>query len=176
VPPVRDGVPDAEVETQEQAEEDPAVAGVERAPVVVGAERAGGGGGEEARDIVAVLVSEIAEETEHGGRAVELRESSAEAAVGDDAAPGLADEGGAEEARGIRRRGRRRTSSTSSSSSTMLLGACFAGARCGGAGERAERGFWSAGKAKEERASERRKGQCGIVGWLGALLPQRASR
>lgn len=104
VPPIRDGVPDAEVETQEQAEEDPAVAGVERAPVVVGAERAGGGGGEEARDIVAVLVSEIAEETEHGGRAVELRESSAEAAVGDDAAPGLADDGGADEARGIRRR------------------------------------------------------------------------
>ena len=104
MPPVRDGVPDAEVETQEQAAEDPAVAGVERAPVVVGAERAGGGGGEEARDIVAVLVSEIAEDTEHGGRAVELRESSAEAAVGDDAAPGLADEGGAEEARGIRRR------------------------------------------------------------------------
>jgi hypothetical protein len=43
----------------------------------------------------------VVEESEDGGRAVELTESEAEAGGGDDAAPALADERGAEEARGV---------------------------------------------------------------------------
>ena len=47
-----------------------------------------------------MLVNEIAEEAEHGGQAVELTESAAEAAPGDAAAPALADEGGRRRGRG----------------------------------------------------------------------------
>ena len=45
-----------------------------------------------------------AEQTEHGRRAVELAEPAPEVGVGDEAAPELADEGGADEGRGVVRR------------------------------------------------------------------------
>ena len=82
------------------AEEDAAVASVDRVPAaVVGVGRAEGAGGDEAGHVDAV-----AQEAEHGGRAVELAEPAAEAGPGDEAAPGLADEGGVEEVGGLRRR------------------------------------------------------------------------
>lgn len=76
------------------------MAGVDDLPVTaVGKERAGGGGpGEAGANPV------VREEAEHGGRAVELPEPAAEAKGGDDAAPALADERGADEARWIIRR------------------------------------------------------------------------
>lgn len=48
--------------------------------------------------------SESAEEAEHGRRPVELPESAAEIGAGDEAEPGPADVGGAEEARRVVRR------------------------------------------------------------------------
>lgn len=111
----RHGIPDDEVIVQEivvvpdhTSEEDAAVASVDRAAVVVveGTVAAEGGGGDEAEgvpiNVVGKLLSEVAEEGQHGGPAVELAESAAEAAAGDEAAPGLPDEGGAHEARGRR--------------------------------------------------------------------------
>jgi len=64
------------------------------------------GGGRCAHEAAAVAVAVVvAEESQHGGRAaVELAESALEAGAGDEAAPRLADERGAEEARGLLRR------------------------------------------------------------------------
>lgn len=53
-----------------------------------------GGGGEVGNAVVVTAV----EEAEHGGCPVELVEAAAESGGGDGATPGLADEGGAEEA------------------------------------------------------------------------------
>lgn len=76
-------------------EEGAAVATVERPPgaAVRGGEGEGrGGGGDEAGD---GIVGPVVEEAEHGGFPMELVEAAAEAVVGDGAAPGLADDGGA---------------------------------------------------------------------------------
>ena len=82
------------------------MAGVEVA--VLGAAREEGGGGDEAggvvEAVVLVAVSEVGEETEHGGRAVALAEPAAEVWGGDDAAPAPAHGRGAEEAHGVVRR------------------------------------------------------------------------
>ena len=55
-----------------------------------------GGGGDEARS-----PSVGAEEPQHRGRAVELPKPAAEAGVGDETGPALADEGGAHEEMGL---------------------------------------------------------------------------
>ena len=91
---VHDGIPDHEdvlLLRNIPSNEDTTVAGVQRAPVkAAGKRRAEGGCGHEAG---------VAEESQHWGRVVELAEPAAEAGAGDEAAPWLADEGGAEEAR-----------------------------------------------------------------------------
>ncbi|KAF8711541.1 hypothetical protein HU200_028985 [Digitaria exilis] len=69
-------------------EEDAAVARVNGAPAATELETK--------REFFAV--SDDAEENQHGGRAVELAEPAAEARAGDEAAPGPADERGAEKA------------------------------------------------------------------------------
>lgn len=109
---VREGIPDDEHivlglgPPGRVAEEDAAVAGVEREQAaLVGADRAEGASRDEAADgKLAGLFLEVDDEAEHGARAVELAVPAAEAAVGDEAAPGLAGEGGAEEARRVVRR------------------------------------------------------------------------
>ena len=111
-PLVRHGFPHHEPGTGttprfDAAEKDAAVASVEHQPPAVlgGGRRAEGGGGDEAGHVAARSpLGGIGEEAEHRGRAVELAEPAAEAGSGDEAAPGLADERGADEARGIGRR------------------------------------------------------------------------
>jgi hypothetical protein len=104
-PLVRDWVPDNEGIVQwthppirePSEEEDAAVAGVNHGAVAVGsAGRVEGTGRDESGGL-----GTIVHEAKHGGRAVEFFESAAEAGVGDDAAPALADEGGAEKALGV---------------------------------------------------------------------------
>jgi len=73
------------------------VAGVQSAEIA-GVGRAERGGGDE------LGIHEVAEESEHRCRAVEFPESAAEAGIGDDAVPGLADEGGVDEDLGLGRR------------------------------------------------------------------------
>jgi hypothetical protein len=58
--------------------------------------RAEGGGRHEVGAVLALV-----DVSEHGGRGVELAEPAAEAGAGDEAAPALADERGADEARGV---------------------------------------------------------------------------
>jgi hypothetical protein len=110
---VRDGVPHDELrlyggrDRQKIVRQHAAVAGVEHAPGTAdGVGRAEGGGRHEVGAAWAPV-----EEGQHWGCGVELAKPAAEAGAGDEAAPGLADEGSADEARGRRRR----TSSTSSS-------------------------------------------------------------
>jgi hypothetical protein len=83
-------------------EEGAAVAAVEGPPGadVRGGEGEGrGGGGDEAGCVFGVgLVAPLVEDTENRGCPMELMEAAAEAGVGDGAAPGLADDGGAEDA------------------------------------------------------------------------------
>lgn len=80
------------------------MARVQRAPAGCGGMQRGGGRCAHEAAAVAVAVV-VAEESQHGGRAaVELAESALEAGAGDEAAPRLADERGAEEARGLLRR------------------------------------------------------------------------
>ena len=82
------------------------MAGVERAEVVeVRVRRAEGGRGEETgRDGVLRVFRDFAEEPQHGRRAVGLAEPAPEPGAADEAEPGLADEGGADEERGLERR------------------------------------------------------------------------
>ena len=99
---VRDGVPDKEVTRRQHqevvppgqtAEEDATVAGVDRAPIAAhGVGEWDGGGRNEGGYRMAG-----AEDAQHRGRAVELAEPAAEGGVRDEAAPALADEGGANE-------------------------------------------------------------------------------
>jgi hypothetical protein len=78
-------------------EEDTAVAGIQRAPVAtLGMMRAERGRGREVRH---ADEASVAEHPQHRWGAVELAEAAAEAGAGDEAAPALADERGAEEAR-----------------------------------------------------------------------------
>lgn len=109
---LRHGIPDDEPRYVEDntkhdrgvAEEDAAVARVLRAQAALdGAARAERGRGDEAGG-EAVAAPGVAEEAEHGGRAVEGDEPAAEGGVGDQAAPPLAGDGGAREARGVGRR------------------------------------------------------------------------
>uniref|UniRef100_K4AIU0 Uncharacterized protein n=1 Tax=Setaria italica TaxID=4555 RepID=K4AIU0_SETIT len=103
----RDGVPDDEVVPRTAGpeiipgsrgvEEDAAVARVDGAPTAgdgVGQGRRGGGH-EAGNPVVG------AEEPQHRGRAVELPEPAAEAGVGDEAEPALADEGSVNEELGL---------------------------------------------------------------------------
>ena len=83
------------------------MASVEHQPPAVlgGGRRAEVGGGDEAGHVGAgSRLAGIGEEAERRGRAVELAEPAAEAGSGDEAAPGLTDERGADEASGIGRR------------------------------------------------------------------------
>ena len=73
------------------------MAGVQSAEIA-GVGRAERGGGDE------LGIHEVAEESEHRCRTVEFPESAAEAGIGDDAVPGLADEGGVDEDLGLGRR------------------------------------------------------------------------
>ena len=92
-------------------EENTAVAGVERAAEEeVGARRAevGGRGGHEAGIWSVGFGSnptrtghDVAHEPQHGRRAVGLAEPAPEPGAADEAEPGLADEGGADEERGL---------------------------------------------------------------------------
>lgn len=97
------GIPDDEAlraPTQE-AEEDTAVAGVEHVPAaVLSSGRSEGCGRDEAGHGVNAF-PEMADEAQNAGRAVELAEPAAEAVAGDEPAPGLADEDGADEARRV---------------------------------------------------------------------------
>jgi len=65
-----------------------------------------GGGGNEAvnEDVVGVPALLVVEEAQHGGRPVEDAVLAEESAVQDKAAPALADQGGAHEARRVGRR------------------------------------------------------------------------
>ncbi|KAG2632343.1 hypothetical protein PVAP13_2NG081076 [Panicum virgatum] len=145
-PLARFRVPDEEA-TRPQAraaEEDAAMASVERAPAaVVGVGRAVGAGGDEAGH-----ADVIAKEAKHGGRAVELAEPAAEAGPGDEAAPGLADEGGADEAGGLGRR----------EAEKDLLDELYHQSR---GPRRLSHGDWSdsAGGARRERGFGRGKGE-----------------
>lgn len=108
-PLVGHGVPDVEGEIRTRprhaGEEDAAVAVLARERfALVGAGRVDRGGRDEAGHAAGVPFPDVAEEAEHRGRGVERAESAAEARGGDEAAPGLADEGGANEARGLRGR------------------------------------------------------------------------
>jgi len=117
-----------------------------------------------------VLVNEIAEEAEHGGQAVELTESSAEAAPGDAAAPALADEGG-------RRRGRGSLARTAGSGgepppqdpptapcSLLRRSPAPAGGR-----RPAERGIWSAPEAQGASGAGAATCFLGLLGWANQV-------
>jgi hypothetical protein len=101
---VSDGVLDHEVDPYDvvvatpcSVEDDAAVAGVDRTPFLGhGVRKADGGGGAELGSRPAGV-----EAAQQGGRAVEHAESAAEAGVGDEAAPALAHEGGADEELGF---------------------------------------------------------------------------
>uniref|UniRef100_A0A0E0E718 Uncharacterized protein n=1 Tax=Oryza meridionalis TaxID=40149 RepID=A0A0E0E718_9ORYZ len=105
-----DGVPDHEFHGIEEVGEDPAVAAVERPPPVGGidgrwGEWRRGGSGDEAGDGGDRLVAvNVVEEAEHGRCSVECAVAAEEGGVGEDATPGLADEGGVDEVRGFIRR------------------------------------------------------------------------
>ncbi|KAF8713944.1 hypothetical protein HU200_027928 [Digitaria exilis] len=110
----RDGVPDGQAglrgsaHRRQDADEDAAVAGVERVPAAeVGVPRAEGGGGREAARGAGVgdVQERAVEAAQHWRRAVALAEAAAEARARDDAAPAPADEGGAGEVGGVVRRG-----------------------------------------------------------------------
>ena len=95
-----------DVGTVSIAKKDKAVAGVESSPtMVVGTGKAGGGQGRD--EAGGGGAKDVADEAQHGGSGaveVELAEAAAEASAGDEAAPWLADEGGADEARRVVRR------------------------------------------------------------------------
>jgi len=82
------------------------VAGVECAPAETAERRrrAGAGGGGDEAGNRALVVVEVVDETEEGRPAVALAVAAAKGWVGDDPEPGLADEGGADEVRGLVRR------------------------------------------------------------------------
>lgn len=84
-----------------------AVAGVEHPPaaaVSAGPAEEGPAGGDEAYGTRAVVVDAASEEAHHGWSRVELAEPAEESRTGDEAAPALAGEGGADEARRVVRR------------------------------------------------------------------------
>jgi hypothetical protein len=97
-----DGVPDDELHGSVVVHEGAAVAAVEHVAgaVVVGG-RAERRGGDEAAE---AAVLRVAEEAEREGRPVEGAVAAEEGRVGERAEPGLADGGGADEARGVGRR------------------------------------------------------------------------
>jgi len=100
-----DEIPDDEVDAVRirglPLEEDAAVACVEHAPAAgLVVRQAGGGRGHEAGG----AGLDVEEEPQYRGRAVELAEPAPEAQARDEAAPALADERGADEARGLVRR------------------------------------------------------------------------
>lgn len=99
----RDWLPDKEVlgTLEEEGTAVAAVEGLPGAAVGGGQGEGGGGGGNESGDSV---VFQVVEKAQHGGCPVERAEAAEEVGVGDDAAPGLADEGGAEEGGGVVRR------------------------------------------------------------------------
>ena len=81
------------------------MAGVDRQPVdELGAARPEWAGGDEASELCAVFVHAVRDDTQQGGRPVVLAEPTAEARSADEAAPGLARDGGAHEPRGVVRR------------------------------------------------------------------------
>jgi hypothetical protein len=80
-------------------EEGAAVTGADRAPAASGTlARAERSCGKEAGGDVEVVVVVVAEVAEHGWCPVEVAVVAAESGVGEDTAPGLADERGADEA------------------------------------------------------------------------------
>lgn len=107
-------VPDHEVDGIEELEEEAAMAAIERPPVggeldarwrEIGVEWRGGGGGDEAGDVGAVAaVVNVVDEAEHGRCSVECAVAAEEGGIGEELTPALADEGGADEGRGIVRR------------------------------------------------------------------------
>ena len=92
---IRDGIPDDEGPVF-PTEEDTAVSGIQRDRATLGMMRAEGGRGHEVRHADELSV---AEHPHHRRGAVELAEAAAKAGAGDEAAPALANERGAEEAR-----------------------------------------------------------------------------
>ncbi|OQU88812.1 hypothetical protein SORBI_3002G099932 [Sorghum bicolor] len=104
-PVAGDGVPDGEVQElgkdERPGEEDAAVAGVDGVPGPASEVRVARPEGRGGREAGPGLITSEDNKTQHRGPSVELAEPAAEAAVGKDAAPELADEGGADEARGV---------------------------------------------------------------------------
>ncbi|TVU40571.1 hypothetical protein EJB05_14038, partial [Eragrostis curvula] len=96
---ILDGVPDGKGYVP-VLEEDAAVPGVDDVPVALdGATGAEGGGGD--KPGLAGDVDAVAEDAQHGRRAVELAVAAAEAGIGGEAAPLLTDQRGADEGRGV---------------------------------------------------------------------------
>jgi len=105
-----DGVPDDEAPGRillERLEQRAPVAALNDPPVGAVERRRGEGGGAGGGDdesSVGTYVVDVVEEAEQGRRAVEPAVAAEEGGVGEELAPGLADEGGAHEARRIVRR------------------------------------------------------------------------